>query len=61
MPVTILSDFQKKHKPILKKMNQDEQELDIDQREDLILSDKAVEVIMGEDPVPSLDIEMDAI
>ena len=61
MPVTILSDFQKKHKPILKKMNQDGQDLDIDQREDLILSDKAVEVIMGEDPVPSLDIEMDAI
>lgn len=33
----------------------------MDQKEDLILCDKAAELIMGEDPVPSLDIEMDAI
>lgn len=61
MPVTPLSVNQKKQRPILKMMNQEEQELDVDQREDLILCDKTVELIMGEDPVPSLDIEMDAI
>lgn len=33
----------------------------MDQKEDLILCDKAAELIIGEDPVPSLDIEMDAI
>ncbi len=61
MPVTILSDAQKKLKPIFKKMNQEADELDIDQRQYLMITDKAVDEIMGPDPVPSLDIEMDEI
>lgn len=42
-------------------MNQESDNLEIDQREDLIICDKTVETIMGPDPVVSLEIEMDAI
>jgi hypothetical protein len=61
MPVTTLSDAQKKLKPVLKKMNQESEDLEMDQREHMVLCDKSVEIIMGPDPIPSLDIEMDAI
>ena len=52
---------QKKYAPILKKMNAEEEDLNVNQRLDLILPDKTVEKIMGAEPVPSLDIEMDEI
>ena len=42
-------------------MNAEEEDLSVNQRLDLIISDKTVEKVMGPEPVPSLDIEMDEI
>ena len=61
MPIKSVTLSQKQNAPVLRKMNQESDNLDVDQREDLVLCDKTVEVIMGPEPVPSLDIEMDAI
>ena len=47
--------------PILKKMNADEENLSVNQRLDLITSDNTVEKMMGPEPIPSLDIQMDEI
>ena len=47
--------------PILKKMNADEENLTTNARFDLIASDKTVERLMGPEPIPSLDIQMDEI
>jgi hypothetical protein len=42
-------------------MNAEEESLSIEQREELILSENTVQDLMGPEPVPSLDIEMDEI
>jgi hypothetical protein len=47
--------------PIFKKMNAEEEGLSTNQRMNLILADRTVEKIMGPEPVPSLDIQMDEI
>jgi hypothetical protein len=47
--------------PIFKKMNAEEEALSINQRLNLVMSDRTVEKIMGPEPVPSLDIQMDEI
>ena len=61
MPVQHMNQYQRKYAPILKKMNAEEEDLSNNQRLDLIISDKTVEKVMGPEPVPSLDIEMDEI
>ena len=45
--------------PILKKMNAEEDNLSVNQRLDLITADKTCERMMGPEPIPSLDIQMD--
>jgi len=52
---------QRRMQPILKKMNAEEDNLSVNARLDLIISDKAVEKMMGPEPIPTLDIEMDEI
>jgi hypothetical protein len=47
--------------PVFKKMNCEEDGLSINQRLDLVSADKTVEKYMGPEPVPTLDIEMEAI
>jgi len=47
--------------PVFKKMNAEEEGLSVNQRLDLIISDKTVEKMMGPEPIPSLDIQMDEI
>jgi len=47
--------------PIFKKMNAEEENLTVNQRISLVVGDKTVEKIMGPEPVPSLDIQMDEI
>ena len=47
--------------PVFHKMNAEEDELTVNQRLDLFISDKTVEKVMGPEPVPSLDIQMDDI
>jgi len=42
-------------------MNAEEDGLSINQRMDLIIADRTVEIMMGPEPIPSLDIEMDEI
>jgi hypothetical protein len=42
-------------------MNAEEEELSVNQRLDMIISDKTVEKVMGPEPVPSLDVQMDEI
>ena len=61
MPVPQLTAQQKRMYPILKKMNAEEEGLSMNQRMGLIMADRTVEKIMGPEPVPSLDIEMDEI
>jgi hypothetical protein len=61
MPVQSLNQQQRKLNPIFKKMNAEEEELSINQRLDLQISDKTVEKVMGPEPVPSLDIQFDEI
>jgi hypothetical protein len=56
-----MNQYQRKHAPVLKKMNAEEEDLSLNQRLDLIVADKTVEKVMGPEPVPSLDIEMDEI
>ena len=61
MPVQQLNNQQRRMNPVFKKMNCEEDGLSINQRLDLISADKTVEKFMGPEPVPSLDIEMEAI
>jgi hypothetical protein len=61
MPVPELNPQQKRMHPIFKKMNAEEEALSINQRLNLVMSDRTVEKIMGPEPVPSLDIQMDEI
>lgn len=42
-------------------MNAEEEGLNINQRMDLNLAERTVEKMMGPEPIPSLDIEMDEI
>lgn len=42
-------------------MNAEEEGLTLNQRMDLVVPDPTVDVLMGSEPVPSLDIEMDEI
>lgn len=50
-----------KEHPLFKKMNAEQEGLSINQRLDLTIADRTVEKMMGPEPVPSLDIEMDEI
>ena len=52
---------QRKNKPILKKMNAEEENMSVNARLDLVIADKTVEKMMGPEPIPSLDIQMDEI
>ena len=61
MPVVQINQQQRKYQPLLKKMNAEEENLTVNARMDLIISDKTVERLMGPEPIPSLDIEMDEI
>ena len=61
MPVQQLNNQQRRLNPVFKKMNCEEDGLSINQRLDLVSADRTVEKFMGPEPVPSLDIEMDAI
>ena len=42
-------------------MNAEEEHLSVNQRMSLVVCDRTVEKIMGPEPVPSLDIQMDEI
>jgi hypothetical protein len=42
-------------------MNSEEEGLSYNQRMDLIIADPSVSYIMGTEPIPSLDIQMDEI
>lgn len=42
-------------------MNAEEESLSLEQREGLILSETQVQMLMGPEPIPTLDIEMDEI
>ena len=46
---------------VFKKMNAEEEGLSINQRIDLIQTNASVERILGNDPVPSLDVQIDEI
>ena len=61
MPVVQMNQQQRRYQPILKKMNAEEENLTVNARMDLIISDKTVEKLMGPEPIPTLDIEMDEI
>lgn len=61
MPVRVPNEQQRRAHPIFKKMNAEEEGLSVNQRLDLTIAERTVEKIMGPEPVPSLDIEMDEI
>ena len=61
MPVQTLNAQQRKLAPLFKKMNAEEDGLSVNQRMDLIVADRTVEKMMGPEPIPSLDIQMDEI
>ena len=46
---------------VFKKMNAEEENLSLNQSIDLIISDSTVVKMMGPEPIPSLDIQMDEI
>ena len=56
-----MNSTQRKYHPLQKKMNAEEESLSLEQREALVLSEGQVQDLMGPEPVPSLDIEMDEI
>ena len=56
-----MNQVQLKQHPPFKKMNAEEEGLSINQRLDLTFAERTVEKMMGPEPVPSLDIEMDEI
>ena len=61
MPVQLMNQQQRRAHPLFKKMNAEEEGLSVNQRLDLQLAERTVEKLMGPEPVPSLDIEMDEI
>ena len=61
MPVQQLNQQQRRMHQVWKKMNAEEEGLSVNQRLDLIVSDKTVDKMMGPEPIPSLDIEMSEI
>jgi len=56
MPVAQLNQQQRRMHQVWKKMNAEEEGLSVNQRLDLIVSDKTVDKMMGPEPIPSLDI-----
>jgi hypothetical protein len=56
-----MNQQQRRMNPVFKKMNAEEEELSVNQRLDLFISDKSAQKVMGPEPVPSLDIEFDEI
>lgn len=56
MPVQTLNAQQRRLAPLFKKMNAEEDGLNVNQRMDLIVADRTVEKMMGPEPIPSLDI-----
>jgi len=56
-----LNAQQRRLAPLFKKMNAEEDGLSVNQRMDLIVADRTVEKMMGPEPIPSLDIQMDEI
>ena len=61
MPVQQLNQQQRRMHQVWKKMNAEEEGLNVNERLDLIISDKTVDKMMGPEPIPSLDIQMDEI
>ena len=61
MPVQQMNAQQRKMQPLFKKMNAEEESLTINQRLDLETTHRGVQRMMGPEPVPSLDIQMDEI
>ena len=61
MPVQQMNAQQRKMQPLFKKMNAEEESLTINQRLDLETTHRSVQRMMGPEPVPSLDIQMDEI
>ena len=47
--------------PVFKKMNAEEDSLSVNQRLELVSAQKTVEKLMGPEPIPSLDIQLDEI
>jgi len=52
---------QRRMHPVFKKMNAEEENLTVNQRLDLTIASKTVQKMMGPEPIPSLDIQMDEI
>ena len=61
MPVQQMNQQQRRAHPVFKKMNAEEEGLSVNQRLDLQIAERTVERMMGPEPIPSLDIEMDEI
>ena len=61
MPVKIMNNNQRRAQPLQKKMNAEEEDLDDQERMDLVLCKKTAEKLLGPEPIPSLDIDMDEI
>ena len=61
MPVQVMNQAQRRVHPVFKKMNAEEEGLSVNQRLDLQIAERTVERMMGPEPIPSLDIEMDEI
>lgn len=61
MPVQQMNQHQRKAHRVFRKMNAEEEGLSVNQRLDLTIAERTVEKMMGPEPVPSLDIEMDEI
>ena len=56
-----MNSQQRRMNPVFKKMNAEEDGLSVNQRLDLVITDKTVDKMMGPEPIPSLDIQMDEI
>ena len=61
MPVQQMNAQQRRMHPVFKKMNAEEENLTVNQRLDLTIASKTVQKMMGPEPIPSLDIQMDEI
>ena len=61
MPVQTINAQQRKMQPLFRKKNAEEESLTMNQRLDLESTHRSVQRMMGPEPVPSLDIEMDEI
>lgn len=56
-----MNNNQRRAQPLFKKMNAEEEGLTDEQRIDLVISDKTCDKLLGPEPIPSLDIDMDEI